>query len=263
MTINERERDAVSVWQRQGTITAVCGLGFLILFGAGFFYFALFATMFYPSPFGPPVDVLTFFAENRGGVQAVSFLYALAAILLLGFAAFFSELVGRTIGEMGALPSLTLGGGAVSAAFLLLSALCLWVLSREATLADPALVRTLHDLVYLTGGPAHVAAFAPFLGALGIATVRSRVLPAWIGWIAVAAAILSLPSLAALLWQPAAYLLPIARLITYAWILVVSLALMVGWPPQAQEQEKDLGPVEDALRVRPDRIEAAPDAEIR
>ncbi len=244
----------MSVWKRQGIVAAVCGLGFLALFGAGFFFFSVLASAFYPSPFGPEDDILTFFNENRGGVQVVSFFFALAAVFLLTFAAYFAGLVERSASEMGALPALVLSGGAVAAAFLMLSALCMWVLTREATAAEPALVRALHDLVYLTGGPAPVASLAPFLGATAIAIRRSQVLPGWIAWLGMVAAVLSLPTLVALLWEPAAFLLPVARLLTYVWIFAVSLALVFGWP--REEGGSEPGPVAEALRIRADRMEA-------
>jgi hypothetical protein len=102
----------MSSWKRQATLAAAGGLAFLVLFGAGFFYFSVLATAFYPSPFGPEDDILAFFADNRGGVRTVSFLYALAATCLLGFASFFAGLAERSAGEMGALPALVLSGGA-------------------------------------------------------------------------------------------------------------------------------------------------------
>lgn len=244
----------MSIWRRQGTAAAVCGVAFLALFGAGFAFLMVLASDFYPSPFEAGADIQRYVVENRSEVRVVGFFYTLAAVCLLGFAAFLAGLVGRTAGEMGALPALVLGGGAVAAAFLMLSALCLWILAREETAAEPALVRALHDLTYLAGGPAHVAALAPFLGATALATHRSGVLPGWIAWLGLAAAVASLPAVVALLWEPAAFLLPVARLLTYAWIFAVSLALAFGWPPAAGETGR--GAVAEALRVDTDRIEA-------
>ena len=247
----------MTVWKRQAMVAAACGVGFLALFGAGFFALNVVASDYYPSPFDAAADIQRYVAENRDELRVVGFFYALAAIALLGFAAFLSALVGRSAGEMGALPALVLGGGAVAAAFLMLSALCLWLLGREATAAEPGLVRALHDLTYLAGGPAHVAAFAPFLGGTSVAVRRSRVLPGWIAWLGIAAAVPSLPAVVALLWEPAAYLLPVARLLTYAWIFAVSIALAFGWPREAGEAE--VGAVGEAVRVRADRIASRTD----
>ena len=112
--------------------------------------------------------------------------------------------------------------------FLPLSALCLWILSRDAILADPPLIRAPHDLVYLTGGPAHVLSFAPFLAASAVALVRSGVLPKWIAVLGVAAAVPALPSAAAFLWEPAAFLLPLGRVLTYGWIFAISVDLLIS-----------------------------------
>jgi hypothetical protein len=242
----------MTIWKRQGMIAAACGLGFLALFGVGFSALTLLASQFYPSPFGDPAPILRYFAENRTEVQVTSFFYAVAAVALLGFTAYLADLARRSAGEMGALPGLALGGGVLAAAFLMVSALSLWILGRPATAEDPALVRALHDLTYLAGGPAHVVAFAPFLAASSVADLRSRVLPGWIARLGLAAAVLSLPALLALVWEPASYVLPVARLLTYGWIFAVSLALAFGWPRGAGEVAR--GPIGEALRVREDRI---------
>lgn len=242
----------ITIWKRQGMVAAACGLGFLALFGAGFIVFNVFVSEPYPSVYDPGAEIERFVAENRSEVRVVGFFFSLAAALLLVFAAFLAALVRRSAGEMGALPELTLGGGVVAAAFLLLSALGLWVLGREATAAEPALVRALHDLVYLAGGPAHVVSFAAFLGPISVAARRSRVLPGWIAWLGGAAAALSLLSVTALLWEPAAYVLPLARLLTYAWIFAVGVALVLGWPREAGAAER--GAVGEAFRVGAEQI---------
>jgi hypothetical protein len=248
----------MTIWKRQGMIAAACGFGFLALFAIGFVVLNLVASDFYPSPFDDAAKIERYFAENRSEARTVAFFYAVAAVALLCFAAYLADLARRSEGEMGALPGLALGGGVVAAVFLMISALCLWLLGREATLENPALVRALHDLAYLAGGPAHVIAFAPFLGASSVAGLRSRVLPGWIAWLGIAAAATSLPTVGALLWEPAAYLLPIARLLTYAWIFAVSLALALGWSSGAGVADR--GAIGEAFGVRADRIrpETAP-----
>jgi hypothetical protein len=118
----------------------------------------------------------------------------------------------------------------LSAAFLLLSALALWLLTRPAADEEPAVIRALHDLAYIAGGPAHIISFAPFVGASSIAALKTRTLPGWLGWLGIAAGALSLLSVTALLWEPAAYVLPLARVLSFAWIFFVSLVLAAIWP---------------------------------
>src|SRR5215208_7102804 len=101
----------MTIWKRQASIAAACGLGFLALFAVGLFVLTVVASDFYPSPFDDAAKIDRYFAENRTEVRVVSFFYAVAAVALLGFTAFLADLSRRSAGEMGALPGLALGGG--------------------------------------------------------------------------------------------------------------------------------------------------------
>lgn len=216
----------------QRNLWALSGVGFVALFGLGFLFSIVLSTEPFPSPFGPPfgpaTDIERYFANNQAQVQMMSFLYSLAALLLLIFAVHISSIVRQVGDDTGAQSTLALSGGILASAFAQLSALFLWVLARPTMGEDPALLRTMHDLAYLTGGPAHVLAFVPFIGASSIAFLNKPIVPRWINWMGVAAAVVSLLSLTALLWVPATLLLPLGRGLAFGWIFFVSLALARG-----------------------------------
>lgn len=208
-----------------GMLAGASGVIFVALFGASFVVGNILAPYPFPSPFGSAAKIERFVVESQTEVRVLSVLHSLAAIALLTFAAGIAAFVRREMDEHDALPGLALAGGVLVAAFLQLAALSEWILVRDATRETPALVRALHDLTYLAGGPAHVLAFAPFVGAGSIAGMRTRQLTGWIGWLGIATAALSLLAVVALLWEPATFLLPLARSLTFAWILVVSLTM--------------------------------------
>jgi hypothetical protein len=103
-------------------VCAASGLAFLVCSAAGLLLANIFATAFYPSPFGPPfgpqTDVLAYFSANRVPVRAMSFVFALAALALLIFVAYSVELFADTpTGRRAGLAGLALGaGGGVLAA---------------------------------------------------------------------------------------------------------------------------------------------------
>src|SRR6266545_3106707 len=146
-------------------VWAASGLGFLACEATGLLLATVFSTALYPSPFGPPFgpqsDVASYFAANSAQVRGMSFVFTLAALCLLVFVAYSAGMLAdRTPQRRSPLPGLALGAGSLSAGFWLLNALLLWVLSRPAPAADAALQGTLHELVYLAGGPAHPVAGA-------------------------------------------------------------------------------------------------------
>ena len=210
---------------------AVGGLGFLGFTAAGVVFATLFATDFFPSPFGPPfgptTDVISYFAANRAQVQTMSFFYAIAALCLLVFVGSSAGLLADVApGERSLLPWLATGAGSIAAGMWLFTALLLWTLSRPETGAEPALLRTMHDLTYLAGGPAHVLTLGVFLGAVSAALWRRPVLPLWISVTGGAAALFSLASASALLVTPATLVLPVARGLAMLWMLLISLILI-------------------------------------
>src|SRR5262245_4580356 len=213
-------------------VWAASGLGFLACEGAGLLLATVFSTALYPSPFGPPfgpqTDVAAYFASNRARVRGMSFVFALAALCLLVFVAYSAGMLDQQPQRRSPLPGLALGAGTLSAGFWLLNALLLWVLSRPTPAADPALLEAVHELVYLTGGPAHVLFLGLFLGAVSAALWRSAVLPGWVAWTGVAAATITSAGAFALVWEPATFLLPAGRGLGMLWMLATSVVLLFG-----------------------------------
>lgn len=210
---------------RQARLWATSGWLFVALVIASLVINTALASAPYPSPFAPVEEIERYFAANSGAVRASGFLGVLAATSLLAFVAFVASTLRAATGDDGPLPSLALGGGLLASGSFLLSGLLGWVLARAATVEAPAVLRALHELTFLAGGPAHVLSLGVFVGASSIATLGRSQLPRWLSWLGVAAASLSLMSAAALLWTPATVLLPLGRLLAAIWIIGIGIVL--------------------------------------
>jgi hypothetical protein len=180
--------------------------------------------------------VMAFFDANRTQVQVMSFAYSLGALALLAFVAYGAGLlVGDDVRAAGdqtpssALSMLAIGAGTLAVGFWLLTGLLLWILAQSEATASAGGLRVLHDLAYLTGGPAHVVTLGAFIGAVSLAAWRTGVLPRWVAVVGVATGVLSMLSLAALLWAPASLILPLGRGLSFLWILATSVAAV--WVP--------------------------------
>jgi hypothetical protein len=234
----------MATWRIQRIPWALSGVLFVALFGVGFVFANVLSSAPYPNPFDTTsAEVERYFTDNHTLVRGMSFSYSVAAIALLAFAAYVAMFVRRAADEIRSLSELALGGGMLAAAFLLLSALALWLLTRPTADDERGLIRALHDLAYIAGGPAHVISFAPFVGASSIAALKTRTLPRWIAWLGLGASALSLLSITALLWERAAYILPLARVLSFAWIFFVSLVLAAFWPRVADSSQQTSRPV--------------------
>lgn len=211
---------------------AAAGIAFLAFTTVGLAFATIFASGLYPSPFGPPygptTDVGDFFAANRQQVQVMSFAYAVGALALFAFVAYCAAMLATPgSGRRSPFPALALAGGTMAAGFWLLTALLLWVLAEPEVTRAPGVLQVVHDLAYLTGGPGHVLSLGLCIGAVSAALWTGDVLPRWVLWVGAAAAILSLLSVTALLWDPATFILPLGRGLSLLWILVTSLAILV------------------------------------
>jgi hypothetical protein len=210
----------------RGNPWALSGVFFVALFIAGLVLSGMLAPAPYPLPGASSAEIELYFSEGRIAVLMLGFLQGLSAISLFVFAACVAAFVRGTASGTRTLSELTLGGGTLAAAFLLLAALLSWVLALTVSEGGAAHASTLHYLIFLTGGPAHVASLAPFVGAGSIAALRTKTLPGWISWVGIAAAAISLLCLVSLVWYPASVFIPLGRVLSFVWCVAVSVMLV-------------------------------------
>jgi hypothetical protein len=98
------------------------------------------------------------------------------------------------------------------------------------------LASALRSLNFLSGGTLHVASLGLFVVVASIAALRAKTLPRWICWLGIAAAALSIPSLASLVLYPASVLIPLGRLFAFVWCVAVGIVLALG-----KQREVDTG----------------------
>ncbi|MGH2887213.1 MAG: hypothetical protein ACRDPA_31710, partial [Solirubrobacteraceae bacterium] len=115
-------------WQR---LWAASGVLTVVLFACGLLFGDVLGTSNFPALDATAARVRAYFLENASEVRALSFFHVLSAIALVVFAAYIYGYLRRESGARAALAALALAGGAMAAAFLLLSALC------YRTLAEP------------------------------------------------------------------------------------------------------------------------------
>ncbi|WP_131738231.1 hypothetical protein [Actinomadura roseirufa] len=191
------------------------GIAFAVLFIAGLIVSTALSSRTFPSPYESEAVIKGYFADNTGQVRALGLLHTLSALAL---AAFTAGLAGRVRDRAGSL--LALAAGSIAAVFLLVSGMCSVALVADGT--PDNVVTTLHELSFVAGGAMHVV----FLGTLVAVATASLGLPralAVLGWISAA---LSLVAAAALVSEPASFLLPLGRFTALLWSIVTSVWLL-------------------------------------
>ncbi|WP_433195899.1 hypothetical protein ACQP1G_42715 [Nocardia sp. CA-107356] len=177
----------------------------------------------FPSPFASADDALTYFRDHPAAVRTGAVLqYASAIPLTLYVAAAVARL--RRHAE-GFGPALTALGGGLAAVFLLCSGTVSWVLTVSEVTADPATVRALHTLAFLSGGPANVMATGLLIAGISISVSPRKALAPWLIRAGLAIAFVAVLTTVALTVTAAAFLLPIARFTGMAWLITAGFRL--------------------------------------
>lgn len=176
----------------------------------------------FPSPFGDAPQIQAFFVDHPASVHATAGFGIASALPLLAYAAVATAHLGQDA-RVGSAPALALGAATICATMMVTSALLQWVLTRDAVLADPALVRGVHDLSFLTGGVGAVVFLGVLVAAVAVAATRAGVLPRPLAVAGTCLGAVGMASVASLLWPDAAILLPVGRFTALIWMIVAGV----------------------------------------
>ncbi len=177
-----------------------------------------------PSPFASPDLAQAFFYGHADAVRIGAFLQFGAAIPL---GIFTATAVSRLqfLGMNVAGVFISLFGGIAASVLAAISAAVQWVLAQPGVPANAVATRLLHLLAFVTGGPGFVAPFGLLVAGVSVISWFTRFLPRWLVWMGVVIAIVAELSSLSLIWTPAAYLLPVARFLGFAWIIATGFRL--------------------------------------
>ncbi|MEO5843095.1 MAG: DUF4386 family protein [Acidimicrobiales bacterium] len=184
------------------------GLLFVLLAIVGF------VTSGEPKDAGNPAqEIVDHYVDNKDSIIIGAAILGLAAVALVFFAGYLRTVVRRAEGEGGMLSALVLVGAAIMAVGAAIDATLLFAIAEAADDLEPGGVQTLQAFWDNDFMPMAVG-LVIFLLSSGIAIARYRVLPKWLGWVAIVLAIAGI--------TPAGFF---AFLAGGLWIAVVSVML--------------------------------------
>jgi len=214
--------------QRQGGPPLLLPAGaFAALFVASLVAGGVLGEGTFPSPFADGERIAGYFSGNRRALQITGTLQFASAVPLAILAATAASRL-QHLGVRAPGVTIAFGGGTFSAAFLALSGLLQWTLARPAVQAEPGVVRALHDLTFLTGGPAHAVGLGLLVAGIAVPVLLLRLLPRWVGIAGLVIAVLAELSTLVLVAPAAAVLIPLSRFPGLLWLLGIAAALPRG-----------------------------------
>jgi len=155
-------------------------------------------------------EVVKFYEDNDTQQTVAAFIAVPAAVAFLFFGGFWRRVLRDAEGPGGSLSTVAFGGSIVAAGSFAIVATLILALTDLADDMDPSAIQAINGIVWDYYIP-FLVGMSTFALASGIASVRTRVLPLWLGWIAVILGIATL--------TPFGFF---GMLGTLAWILVVS-----------------------------------------
>lgn len=197
--------------QTRGSLAPLTGVVFVLLFVASFIVVGD-----APDANDPVQEVVSFYTENDAETTIGALLFGVGAVFFLFFVGSLRSVLRTAEGGTGWLSNVAFAGGIVAAAGMLIFAGLGFTLGDVAEDLDPGAVQAINalsfDLFFPLAGGIVVLLFAS-----GLVSVRTEVLPRWLGWAGLVIAVAS--------FTPAGFF---AFLASIAWVLVVSILLWRG-----------------------------------
>jgi hypothetical protein len=158
------------------------GIVFVLLFVAGLFFGS-------PPDFGAPAEeVSRYYVEDQKAIQTTVVLFTVGLFFFLWFLASVRGVLRAAEGDTGRLSAVVFGGGLVTVATFIVTLTFVAGAAFRPAETPPEITRTLDDLSFLAFAPGACGVVA-FFAATAALTLRTKVLPAWLGWLAVVPAI--------------------------------------------------------------------------
>jgi hypothetical protein len=176
------------------------------------------------SPFQPVGEIAAYFHGYPDAVRLASaFQFGSAVPLGIFAATVYARQLRLGVRVPG--PAISFFGGTTASAFLMLSALLIWTLSRPEITSDLTLTHALTFLAFITGGVAYVVGMGLLVAGIAVPALILRFIPRWLAWTGLVIAALSELSFLAMVLEPLQFLLPIGRFGGLLWLVAVGFLL--------------------------------------
>lgn len=177
-----------------------------------------------PSPYADAADIAAYFHDQSDAVKVSAVLAFGSAVPLAIYAATASARL-RQLGVTAPGATIALAGGVLAAGALAASGLLQWTLSHPAVSDAEPVVRALHDLAFVTGGPAHVVFLGLLVAGVAVPGLLLGLLPRPVALAGLVIAVVSELTFMTLIWPVLSPLLPMARFPGLAWLITAGFLL--------------------------------------
>ncbi len=157
--------------------------------------------------------VVDHYVDNKDAIQISALLSTIAGVALIFFFGYLRKVLRAAEGENGMLSLVAFVGGAILATGIAVDSMIAFALAEQADDIEPAAAQALEALWDNDFLPFVLGSVTAMLAA-GLSIVRHGALPKWLGWIAIALAVIGM--------TPVGF---VGFLGSAVWVLIVSVML--------------------------------------
>ena len=183
-----------------------------------------------PAADASAAEVFEYVTDKQNTLHAVQLIFAVAGFFFIWFIGTLRSFLATAEGNDGRLANTAFGGGLIAVATLIVGFALAATAALHPAANGPELTHALIDaslIVPAVGAPAA----AVFFAANGLSILRSGVLPAWLGWLALVAALFNLLGISAVYTDSGAFAADgvlgffAGFLLFLIWVLAASIVL--------------------------------------
>lgn len=176
------------------------------------------------NPYNPIEQLQTYYTQSTDGMRISGF-FVFASMMPLGLftATVVSRLLFHRVEAAGV--HIAFFGGMAASVFIGLSGLSGWALSQPGVATDVGAMRVAQLLGFATGGFAHIAALGLLMAGVSVPCLFAGLTPKWVAWLGLILAAICELSVLSVVFPQLSVLLPVARLTSFIWLIVVGFTL--------------------------------------
>lgn len=178
----------------------------------------------YPSRLGDDAAVARYVSEHATALSLTALFQFASSVPLVVFGAAAAAQL-RRVGAQAAGPVIGMVGAVLASAALGLSGLLQWTLAQVDPDAPLALLVAVRDLAFIAGGPWHTVGLGLLVAGIAVPALYYRLLPRSLAMVGIAVAVVCELTTFALLFDWAAYAIPLGRFPALLWLLAAAVRL--------------------------------------
>ncbi len=218
--------ETLTAKKHKGPHPGFVALAFTLLFNAGLSFVISLRGIppYFPGPWEPAETIVRYFQNQPHDVLFCAF-FQFCSSIPLGI--FTATIVSRQVflGNTTAGNHIALFGGFLTAFFLALTSMIMWVMAYPGIAANENIIRTLYYVAFATGGVGYSVPLGLLIAGISVPSLFMKTLPKWLAVSGIIIAVIGEASAFFLIFPKLLFLIPLTRFPGFIWLILAGFKL--------------------------------------